>query len=213
MNGFQEWCVKTGMNLNIRKSKSLVIGSTYKLSNIDLVNKIYSLSRIRNIINLNCTLTIYKQTILPLLDYTGFMLLSVNISNKSDLQVLQNNALRICYNVRLRDMVSIEHMHTRANLLSLDQRRQKQILFLLFIYKNRHADAPRVYPRNTWAANVFSCVREMYHNVNYRNRPYYKGSLLWDGLPYIAKCCLNITDYKNSLKRIYITNNYSPDIF
>ena len=139
------------------------------------------------------------------------MLLSFNISVKNDLQVLQNNALHICYNVRLHDIVLIEYMHTRANLLRLDQRRQKQILFLLFIYKNRHVDARRVYPRNTRAANIFSFVREMYHNVKYSNSPYYKGSLLWHGLPDITKCCLNITDYNNSLKRIY--NKYSHDIF
>ena len=137
------------MKLNIKKSKSLVTGSTFKLANINLdnrftlnevvlervqsynylgvildthmtlsplikkvvSNKIYTLAKIRNSINLKCTLTIYKQTILPLLDSTGFMILSANISDKNDLQVLQNNALRICFNVRLRDKVSIERIH------------------------------------------------------------------------------------------------------
>ena len=91
---------------------------------------------------------------------------------------MQNNALRTCFNVRLRDKISIERMHSRANLLSLDQRGQKQILFLLFIYKNRHDDDRRVHARNTRAANVYSFVREVYHNVKYKNSPYYKGSLL-----------------------------------
>ena len=117
--------------------------------------------------------------------------------------MLQNKALRICYNVRLRDMVSLEYMHTRANLRSLDQRRQKQVLFLLFIYKNRHVDAHRIYARNTRAADVYSSVRERYHNVKYKNSPYYKGSLSWETLPVVTRCCQNIIDYKNSLKRIY----------
>ena len=72
----------------------------------------------------------YDQTILPLLDYTGFMLLSINNSDKNDLQVLQNNALRICYYVRLRDKVLIERMHNHTNLLSLEQRRQKLFLYV-----------------------------------------------------------------------------------
>ena len=100
--------------------------------------------------------TIYKQTILPLLDYSGFMQISAHASDKYDLQLLQNNALRVCHNVKLRDRFLIERMHIRANLLSLDQRRQKQVLFLMFIYKDRHENVGRVHPRNTRAAQAYS---------------------------------------------------------
>ena len=47
------------------------------------------------------------QTILPLLDYTGFLLISGNVSDRSDLQTLQNDALRVCFNVRMRDRILI----------------------------------------------------------------------------------------------------------
>ena len=60
---------------------------------------------------MKCALAIYKQTILPLFDYTGFMQMSL--------------------------MVSVENMHNQANLLSLEQRRQKQVLLLLFMYKKK----------------------------------------------------------------------------
>ena len=176
LNSFQQWCLHNNMKLNVKKSKSLVLGSSYKLMNLDLNNrfvlnniflehvhsynylamgvildtnmtlnpllkklkrtvssKIFSLDKIRNIITLKCALAIYKQTILPLFDYTGFTQMSLNVSDKNDLQTLQNNGLRTCYNVRLRDRVSIERMHNQAKLLSLEQRRQKQVLLLLFI--------------------------------------------------------------------------------
>ena len=248
LNSFQEWCINNNMKLNVKKSKSLVIGSSYKLANLNVINrfvlnhtfldhvqsynylgvildmhtilnpllkkvkkvvscKICSLAKIRNSITLNCALAIYKQTILLLIDYTGFMQMSVNISDKSEFQVMQNNALRICYNVRLRDKVSIERMHNEAKLLSLDQRRQKQVLLLLFIYKNRHLAVRRVHARNTRAANVYSFVYEKYQNVKYKNSPYYKGSLLWDTLPVETRQCLNIIDFRNSLKRIYRSYN------
>ena len=108
-------------------------------------------------------------------------------------------------------MVSLECMHTRANLFSLDQRRQKQVLFIMFIYKNRHVDAHRIYARNTRAVDVYSSVRERYHNVKYKNSPYYKGSLLWETLPVVTRCYLNIIDYTNSLTRIYTI--YDGNIF
>ena len=90
----------------------------------------------------------------PLLDYAGFLLISGNVSDRHD---LQNTALRICYNVMLRDRVSIAEMHRRSNLLSLEQRRQKQLLCLMFIYKCRH-DNVWLYDRNTRAANVIASL-------------------------------------------------------
>ena len=149
---FQEWCLGNRLKLNVRKSKSLVIGSKQKVDTVNLDDKfvlngallefvitfnylglfldtknpllsklkktvtakIYSLVKIRDMITTTCAITVYEQTILPILDYSGFISISCNISDLNNLQTLQNHALQICYNVRLRDMVSIEHMHIRA---------------------------------------------------------------------------------------------------
>ena len=43
----------------------------------------------------------YKQAVLPSFDYGGFLLVSCDKSQKKDLQVLQNNALRISLRYRL----------------------------------------------------------------------------------------------------------------
>ena len=61
--------------------------------------------------------------------------------------------------------MSIVRMHHMANLLSLEQRRQKQLLCLMFIYKHRHENACRVHARNTRAANVYSFTHERYSNT------------------------------------------------
>ena len=166
-------------------------------------NKIYTLVKIRNLITTTCALTIYKQTILPLLDYAGFAIISCNVSDRTDLQTLQNHALRICYNVRLRDRVSIRKMHVKARLLSLEQRRQLQILSLMFIYKKRHTDVRRIFNRHTRAADRFAFVRERYNCVKYRNSPYYKGSLLWDTLPINARDSATMLEFKKYLRVVY----------
>ena len=143
-----------------------------------MISTIYCLVKIRNMINTQCDITIYRQTILPILDYTSFLLIACNISDRTELQKLQNHALRICYNVRLRDRVSIIQMHTRAGLLSLEQRRQKQLLCFMFIHKYRHSIA-RVHGRNTRATQQFSFVRERYNCIKYKTSRYYlKGALL-----------------------------------
>ena len=54
------------------------------------------------------------------------------------MQTLQNNVLRVCINVRLHDRMIILEMHTRARILSIEQRRRIQLLNMMFIYETRH---------------------------------------------------------------------------
>ena len=120
---------------------------------------------------------------------------------------MQNNALRICYNVKLRDRVSVRRMRFRAYLLSLEQRRQIQLLCLMFIYKERHVDARRIYNRRTRAAGLYSFVRERYNCVKYRNSPYLliiKAHLYaWDTLPVVVRNSTSLREFKNDLKTVY----------
>ena len=86
--------------LGITLDKNMILIPLLSKLKARVVNKIYALVKIRNMINTQCAITIYKQTILPILDYSGFLLISCNISDGADLQKLQNHVLRIYYNVR-----------------------------------------------------------------------------------------------------------------
>ena len=88
-----------------------------------VTGQLFKLKKFRNRITTFCAISINKQTVLPLFDYAGFLLHSVNVSERSDLQVLQNDALHTCYNVRKRDKMSIRKLHCEARILSLSQRR------------------------------------------------------------------------------------------
>ena len=68
-------------------------------------------------------LQIYKQLILPIFDYAGFLLIACTKDKKHDLQVLQNDVLRFCNNNNREDRVLLDVMHKKANLSSLQQRR------------------------------------------------------------------------------------------
>ena len=178
--------VQTYNYLDIHLDKNMSLIPLLSKLKSRIVNKIYSLIKIRNMINTQCAISIYKGTLLPILDYAGFLLISCNISDRSDLQKLQNHALRICYNVRLRDRVIILQIHTTARLLSLEQRSKKQLLCLMFIHKKRH-DVAHVHRRRTRAAQNLSFVRERYNCLKYKNSPYYKGALLWDSLRILVR--------------------------
>ena len=96
-----------------------------------VMNRLFNLRKLRSYITEKSAVAIYKQTILPVLDYAGFMLISSNKSDRRDLQVIQNDALRTCYNIKRRDRFSVTKMHQRSQLLSLDQRRIFQLLSLM----------------------------------------------------------------------------------
>ena len=46
---------------------------------------------------------LYKHTILPFLEYAGFLLIFCSVDDRRDLQICQNNALRICTLIKLND--------------------------------------------------------------------------------------------------------------
>ena len=79
---------------------------------------------------------IYKQAILPLFEYAGFVLTTCNIRQRKELEKLQNNALRLCKRYYLLDMVIIDLLHNECRIRRLEQRRCKQLLRLMFLHSN-----------------------------------------------------------------------------
>ena len=167
-----------------------------------VTGQLFKLRKLRKSITTFCAISIYKQTILPLLDYAGFLLQSINISDCSDLQVLQNDALRTCYNVRRRDRMSIKKLHGEAKLLSLEQRRIIKLLSLMYNHKNC-LNVRRPMARNTRNADRFIFYTELINNVKYKNSPYYKGAEMWNHLPRVTIDCDSIYEFKKCLKKLY----------
>ena len=94
--------------------------------------KIFQLSKISGFLNSDTRILIYKQTVLPLVEYVSFMLY-LNRKNEIDkLQKLQNRALRNCLGYHNPRMISIADLHKAAKVLKLTERREIALLNLLF---------------------------------------------------------------------------------
>ena len=141
--------------------------------------------------------------ILPLFDYSGYLLLSCYKMDHEDLQIIQNNALRLCLVIRLNDRISLVEIHSRANLMSLEQRRCIQLLSLLFIHGQTNVDVFEIPVRNTRAANIRKFRTEIYRKSKYKNSPYYKAAKLWDALPRHVKDSSTLSELKQHLKVLY----------
>ena len=97
-------------------------------------------------------------------------------------------------------------MHRDAKLLSLEQRRQLQLLSLMFIYKEQHINARRGYNRRTRAADRYSVIREVYNCVKYKKSPYYKGSIIWDNLTDFVRDSTTLLEFKKR-RTVYVEHN------
>ena len=78
-----------------------------------VLDKIFMLSKLGRFITYKASILIYKQVILPILDYAVFLITACSKKIKNEFQIMQNDALRFCNNSRLNDSVSIVNLHTK----------------------------------------------------------------------------------------------------
>ena len=144
-------------------------------------NKMFALRKIRKYLTEIASVLVYKQTIMPIFDYAGFLLISLNNGDKNELQIVQNDALRYCKNVQKLDKVSIPKIHGSVRLLSLEQRRQKQLLNLMFIHAKK-GKSRSVTNVNTRSQTKYVFKTETKMGKKYQRSPFYLGTRLWDAL-------------------------------
>ena len=169
-----------------------------------IIDKVFMLKKLRRYITYKAALQIYKQTILPIFDYCGFLLLTCTKEKKHDFQIIQNDVLRFCENKKMEDRVTIENLHKKANLLSLEQRRIKQDLALMYKLSKNVVNR-KIHTRETRAANKYVFRIDSKIGNKYINSPFYKGTKLWDNLPDEVQKSDNIFLFKQLVGKIYKT--------
>ena len=164
-------------------------------------NKIFMMRKLRKFLTFEAAVLVYKQTILPIIDYAGFMLIACRKEDKNDLQVLQNDLLHICNRSRIADRISIAKLHAKCKIVSLEQRRRKQLLRLMFLL-SKDKKFIKVPGRLTRAANkiVFKVPTKIL--PVYERSPYYIGTLLWNELSQATQESNYIVEFKKIIGRM-----------
>ena len=143
--------------------------------------KLFTLIKIRKFIDKNTANTIYKQTILPIFDYGGFLLDSCTQKLRDDLQKLQNKALRIVYGYRLENSPNVKDLHNRSGILSLEQRREKQLLHMMLWYSKFGNHLVKGNKRTRLQCKINFKVLPL-KTRKYINSPMNRGNVLWNRL-------------------------------
>ena len=94
-------------------------------------NKIYQFGKIIKYINTETRILVYKQTIMPLVEYVSFTL-NLNTVHESVRQ-MQNKALRMCFNIHDPRDMGILNLHDNARIDMLKRRRDNHLLYNYYV--------------------------------------------------------------------------------
>ena len=162
--------------------------------------KIFAFRKIRNYLTEYASVMLYKQMILPFIEYASFMLVACNLEDRRELQKCQNDALRLCVQAKIRDHVRIEDLHARCKIVSLEQRRRIQLLLLMY-KKSKDINLHKIFPRNTRASQRMVFKTDQYEGTLYKRSPYFIGCNYWNNLPIHDIELPDILSFKKRLKR------------
>ena len=147
-------------------------------------HKLLFFKKIRKYINVNAASTIYKSTILPVIEYADFVYdFNIKYNNKK-LQILQNQGLYIIFNehtLPYMNKSSTEALHRKAKLYRLIHRRKLHLLAYAFLLTKENA---RLNNRNIRTRNhgaILFRIEKPEHYKGY-NDPVYRAMFEWNNL-------------------------------
>ena len=74
-----------------------------------------------------------------------------------------------------------------------------QLLGLMYIYK-KFVNVERIFARNTRQGRRYNFRVANYQSSKYKSSPYFKGTILWDGLPDHVIALPTLLEFKRDLK-------------
>ena len=96
----------------------------------NVTNKLRQFRRMRSFLNTQAATLVYKNMILPILEYGDIFMVGTSVTNRKRLQILQNKGLRCALN---KDkLTSREELHAEAELLQLKHRRNIHMLSFMY---------------------------------------------------------------------------------
>ena len=161
--------------INFNKHASSIIGRT--------TAKLYQLKKLRYLLNNKAALMIYKNMILPIVEYGNIYMRSTTKENRKKLQTLQNKALKCA--LKKDNRYNTANLHAEANIERLKVRRDRHTLHHIFQisqssnFKGWKGRASIVTRSNKKKLMILKKPR----TIKYQRSITYRGPKLWNSLP------------------------------
>ena len=163
--------------------------------------RIYQLSRLRKYITRNVASLIYKQTILPVVEYADQMVESGPSDKVDRLQVLQEKAVKIIDNKEHPEM-DIPILSNYYRIAPLKERRAEHLCVLMLrrskdeMYLDNSRPEIHLRNRNKIKFNTFKRIHE-----KYLRSPISRGITMWDRIPESVQKSTTKVKFKRDLKQ------------
>ena len=157
--------------------------------------KVFQFGKLTHFLNIKYRILIYKQTVLPLLEYVSCILYLCNKHELDKLQKVQNRALRHIFSIKHNQDISVDELHCQASIDTLCQCRKLHLLTLMFqLYGSN--DFRAVSTRDTRLSRKYTFELTRARVDLYSRSPYVVGARIWNLLPLDVQSCSSLTVFK-----------------
>lgn len=193
--------------LGVTIDNKLTFSSHIKLVLSKIHAKMAALRRIRNFIDSNTALKLYKSYILPHFDYCSPLLIGINNTLSDKLEHTNYYVLRTLFN--LPKSISYEQILSQYNLDSIKHRRLVQALTLVYKgYPNYISNMFRIKNCAYNLRGVGSRLDQPAPNTSSKHRSFsYIACRLWNNLPSHVREATNLKNFLSQLKKVKLSQD------
>ena len=150
--------------------------------------------------NTEGAVSLYKQAVVPIIEYCDFLIESGKPTLVRKLQTHQNNGLRICTRKKIGD-ISTNQLHKTCKVERLEPRRKRHLLCL--IYRHAQDNDNCVTRLNRTRSDSKKKLRvERPKREKYRKGPLYRGMQSWDDLDTTVQNIEDVFIFKKKLRTV-----------
>ena len=191
-----------GVNIDNRLNFEKFINNTVSRVN----GRLITLARIRKMLDKRTSLLIYKQTILPILDYVCVVVNSSTQKKRSKLQPLQNKAVRIIEKCKGYISTSdMEKLHDKLHLKMLYVRRKTFMLKMMYKLSKTEDNVDRYRPEMLLRTGPKVKMKIAFTDKErVKKSPYYLCNQLWERLESNIQLSSTLVEFKNNLRRVNV---------
>ena len=166
--------------------------------------KVYMFSKIRKYITTYAAIMVYKQTILPYLDYAGFLMDSAFQYSLSLLDKIHNRCMRIIeYKKKGNRNENIQNLMSTYTIQSIRYRRKIQLLSFMYLESkksnNLNPERPDMILRNSTKVKF---KEKFTRKTTVLNSPLYRGYKLWNNLNEDIQKMSSLSKFKKAIKQL-----------
>ena len=206
LNGEKLQVQDTYKYLGFTLDNKLTLKQQLSITQRNVSHKLYLFKKIRNYLSNKAAKDVLKAMVLSYIDYANIFFTLCNKADNDKLQVLQNNAMRMCCNIRNPREASVRQLHKDLNLLTVQNRRY--VTLLCCIYRHVKSGYIQTVERTEvhTRANMTNIIKlPIARSKQFQNSPFYFGVKMWNALPISLRSAVDLKGFKKELKSLYFS--------